>query len=85
MKTNFEDMNISYFNTRTRALVKIEDGCFVFTTDHFSLYTLVGYDSGDDIATEQEEKPFPKIIFYIAALFTITGIGITIIIKQKKK
>ena len=26
--------------------VRIEDGCFVFTTDHFSLYTIVGPDYG---------------------------------------
>ncbi len=33
--------------TVTDMAARIEDGCFVFTTDHFSLYILSGYDSGE--------------------------------------
>jgi len=33
--------------TVTNMAARIENGCFVFDTDHFSLYILSGYDSGE--------------------------------------
>lgn len=38
---SFDDMEISYFNTRTRALVKIEDGC-----ENFCSYCIIPYVRG---------------------------------------
>lgn len=40
-KECFDDMEISYFNTRTRALVKIEDGC-----ENFCSYCIIPYVRG---------------------------------------
>ena len=40
-KADFDDMEISYFNTRTRALVKIEDGC-----ENFCSYCVIPYVRG---------------------------------------
>ena len=37
-EADFDDMEISYFNTRTRALVKIEDGC-----ENFCSYCIIPY------------------------------------------
>ena len=37
----FDDMEITYFNTRTRALVKIEDGC-----ENFCTYCIIPYVRG---------------------------------------
>lgn len=38
---NFDDMDLSIFNTRTRALVKIEDGC-----ENFCTYCIIPYVRG---------------------------------------
>ena len=40
-KADFDDMEISYFNTRTRALIKIEDGC-----ENFCSYCIIPYVRG---------------------------------------
>lgn len=40
-KEKFDDMEISHFNTRTRALVKIEDGC-----ENFCSYCIIPYVRG---------------------------------------
>ena len=40
-EADFDDMEISYFNTRTRALVKIEDGC-----ENFCSYCIIPYVRG---------------------------------------
>jgi len=34
-------------NTLTEMNVDIQDGCLVFRTEHFSLYTIIGYDSNN--------------------------------------
>ena len=41
MNTSFDDMEISNFNTRTRALVKIQDGC-----ENFCSYCIIPYVRG---------------------------------------
>lgn len=41
-KANFEDMELSHFNTRTRALLKIEDGCC-----NYCSYCIIPYVRGN--------------------------------------
>lgn len=47
---SFDDMEISYFNTRTRALVKIEDGC-----ENFCSYCIIPYVRGK-VRSKKKEK-----------------------------
>ena len=49
-KADFDDMEISYFNTRTRALVKIEDGC-----ENFCSYCIIPYVRGR-VRSKKPEK-----------------------------
>lgn len=55
MKTNFEDMNISYFNTRTRALVKIEDGC-----ENYCTYCIIPYVRGK-VRSKKKENVLEEV------------------------
>lgn len=41
MNTNFDNMEIKHFNTRTRALLKIEDGC-----ENYCTYCIIPYVRG---------------------------------------
>ncbi len=41
LKEDFDDMQISHFNTRTRALIKIEDGC-----ENYCSYCIIPYTRG---------------------------------------
>lgn len=49
-KADFDDMEISYFNTRTRALIKIEDGC-----ENFCSYCIIPYVRGR-VRSKKPEK-----------------------------
>ena len=49
-EADFDDMEISYFNTRTRALVKIEDGC-----ENFCSYCIIPYVRGR-VRSKRPEK-----------------------------
>lgn len=70
--------------TPTEMDTRIEDGCFVFTTDHFSLYTIVGYDSGDDTAPNRDGNGLSTIAMIGIAAVVIAGIGAAVIIWRKK-
>ncbi len=65
--------------------VEIEDGCFVFTTDHFSLYTIVGYDSGEDTIQKQEKSRIPTIAIIGIAAVVVVGMVAIVVVKRKKK
>ena len=49
-EADFDDMEISYFNTRTRALVKIEDGC-----ENFCSYCIIPYVRGRERSRKPED------------------------------
>lgn len=51
----FDDMEISYFNTRTRALVKIEDGC-----ENFCSYCIIPYVRGK-VRSKKKEKVIEEV------------------------
>lgn len=53
--TNFDDMEISNFNTRTRALVKIEDGC-----ENFCSYCIIPYVRGK-VRSKRPEKVLEEV------------------------
>lgn len=54
-KEDFDDMEISYFNTRTRALVKIEDGC-----ENFCSYCIIPYVRGK-VRSKNKEKVIDEV------------------------
>lgn len=53
--SSFDDMEISYFNTRTRALVKIEDGC-----ENFCSYCIIPYVRGK-VRSKKPEKVIEEV------------------------
>ena len=65
--------------------VEVEDGCFVFTTDHFSLYTIVGYDGWEDAPADQGKLGLSPIMLVGIAAVGVAIIGILVAIKRKKK
>ena len=54
-ESDFDDMEISYFNTRTRALVKIEDGC-----ENFCSYCIIPYARGK-VRSKKPEKVLEEV------------------------
>ena len=54
-EADFDDMEISYFNTRTRALVKIEDGC-----ENFCSYCIIPYVRGR-VRSKRPEKVIDEV------------------------
>lgn len=54
-KEDFDDMEISYFNTRTRALVKIEDGC-----ENFCSYCIIPYTRGK-VRSKKPERVLKEV------------------------
>ncbi len=54
-KEDFDDMEISYFNTRTRALVKIEDGC-----ENFCSYCIIPYVRGK-VRSKKPQKVIDEV------------------------
>ena len=66
----------------TEMATKIKDGCFVFTTEHFSLYTIVGYD----FETIEHKSPNNHTIspMIIITVIVIIGIGILGVVVWKK-
>lgn len=53
--SSFDDMEISHFNTRTRALVKIEDGC-----ENFCSYCIIPYVRGK-VRSKRPEKVIEEV------------------------
>lgn len=54
-EASFDDMEISHFNTRTRALVKIEDGC-----ENFCSYCIIPYVRGK-VRSKKPEKVIEEV------------------------
>lgn len=54
-EASFDDMEISHFNTRTRALVKIEDGC-----ENFCSYCIIPYVRGK-VRSKKPERVIEEV------------------------
>lgn len=59
--------------------VKIKDGCFVFTTNHFSLYSVVGYDF-ENTAVQNNKEINPVFVAGIAVVGGIVVLSVIIIL-----
>ena len=59
-EADFDDMEISYFNTRTRALVKIEDGC-----ENFCSYCIIPYTRGK-VRSKKPERVLKEVNTLVA-------------------
>lgn len=55
MNSGFDDMRLNVFNTRTRALVKIEDGC-----ENFCSYCIIPYVRGK-VRSKKPEKVIEEV------------------------
>lgn len=55
LETNFDDMELDSFSTRTRALVKIEDGC-----ENFCSYCIIPYVRGK-VRSKNPEKVIEEV------------------------
>ena len=75
--------------TMTPMDVSIQDGCFVFTTDHFSLYTLVGYDAEGDVFDQTDEPTKSPTMWVVVAVSVVLAAGVSaavaILLFRKKK
>lgn len=59
MNSSFEDMELSCFNTRTRALVKIEDGC-----ENYCTYCIIPYVRGK-VRSKKKEKILQEVNYLV--------------------
>ena len=59
-KEEFDDIELSIFNTRTRALVKIEDGC-----ENFCSYCIIPYTRGK-VRSKKPEKVLKEVNTLVA-------------------
>ena len=59
-KEEFEDIELSIFNTRTRALVKIEDGC-----ENFCSYCIIPYTRGK-VRSKKPERVLKEVNTLVA-------------------
>ena len=81
---NIKIYRIEEDGTLTEMDAKVEDGCFVFTTDHFSLYTIVGFDAPKEVQDpELENNNFAVIT--IAAAIAVAVLLIAVWAKKKKR
>ena len=84
LPVNIKIYRIEEDGTLTEMDAKVEDGCFVFTTDHFSLYTIVGFDAPEDV-----QDPAPEnnnfVVMAIAATIAVAVVLIAVCAKKKKR
>lgn len=84
LPVNIKIYRIEEDGTLTEMDARVEDGCFVFTTDHFSLYTIVGFDAPEEVQDpELENNNFAVIT--IAAAIAVAVLLIAVWAKKKKR
>lgn len=84
LPVNIKIYRIEEDGTLTEMDARVEDGCFVFTTDHFSLYTIVGFDAAEEVQDpELENNNFAVIT--IAAAIAVAVLLIAVWAKKKKR
>ena len=84
LPVNIKIYRIEEDGTLTEMDASVEDGCFVFTTDHFSLYTIVGFDAAEEVQDPEPENNNFAVIT-IAAAIAAVGVLIAVCAKKKKR
>lgn len=84
MPVNIKIYRVEEDGSLTEMDVRVEDGCFVFTTDHFSLYTIVGFDAAEDVQNPEPENNNFAVITIAAAIAAVVVL-IAVCAKKKKR
>lgn len=84
MPVNIKIYRVEEDGSLTEMDVRVEDGCFVFTTDHFSLYTIVGFDAPDEV---QDPAPVNNnfVVMAIVASIAVAVVLLAVYAKKKKQ
>lgn len=84
LPVNIKIYRIEEDGTLTEMDARVEDGCFVFTTDHFSLYTIVGFDAPEEVQDPELENNNFAVITSAAAI-AVAALLIAVWAKKKKR
>lgn len=83
----FKIYRIEEDGSATEMQIDVRDGCFVFETDHFSLYTLVKYDIESDGVSENTKNTSDGLVWIAVMIGGIIVIFVAILLfyKQRKR
>lgn len=81
-REHFEEMNISRFNERTRAFVKIQEGC-----EQFCSYCIIPYARGSVVSRDIQSiiDEIKRLVYNGFKEFVVTGINVSSYGKDLKK
>ena len=83
----FKIYRIEEDGSATEMQIDVKDGCFVFETEHFSLYTLVKYDIEGDEVSENTKNTSDGLVWIAVMIGGIIVIFVVILLfyKQRKR